>query len=203
MRLHIGMQIRGMQIGRMHIAAAKEPLHALARQLFDHVHELAAAVVSPARVALGVFVRQHAADGLHHRRAGVILAGDHLQAVLLTADLALDGRPDFGVLLLNEVDHVAASPPKGRGTEIVARRFIFDKRQSNIRCTVAEFARIRGSNVAATLPKSGDFGYEARPPPPPVPSRWRSKTIASSRVSSSLSRSRSTWLSGGPPKRTR
>jgi hypothetical protein len=51
-------------------------------ELLDHVHELAAAVVALARVALGVLVRHHRALGCEHRRGGKVLAR-----------YQLDGRP--------------------------------------------------------------------------------------------------------------
>ena len=84
---------------RLHVdvLGAEELLGPVAGQVLGHVDELAAAVVALARIALGVLVRQHAADGLHHGRAGVVFAGDHLQAVLLPVDLAGDGGPEFGV----------------------------------------------------------------------------------------------------------
>ena len=54
------------------------------------IDELAAAVVALAGVALGVLVRQARALRGHHRGAGVVLGGDHLQAELLPLALALN-----------------------------------------------------------------------------------------------------------------
>ena len=85
-RLHVG------------VLGAEELLRAVAGQVLDDVDELAAAVVAPAGIALGVFVGQHAADGLHHGGAGVVFAGDHFQAVGLPLDFAGDGGPDFGIV---------------------------------------------------------------------------------------------------------
>ena len=92
-RLHVG------------VLGAEELLGPVAGQVLDHVDVLAAAVVAPAGIALGVLVRQHAAHGLHHGGAGVVLAGDHLQAVLLPGDLAGNGGPDLRVLLFDPIHH--------------------------------------------------------------------------------------------------
>src|SRR5690606_30378605 len=67
-------------------------------QLLGHVDVLAAAVVALVRIALGVLVGQHAALGLQHARAGVVLAGDQLDMVLLAAGLVGDGLGQFGVV---------------------------------------------------------------------------------------------------------
>ena len=58
---------------------------ALDGQALDDVDELAAAVVAAAGIALGVLVGQHRALGGQDGGAGVVLRGDHLQAVLLPA----------------------------------------------------------------------------------------------------------------------
>ena len=72
---------------RLHVGelGAEQLLGAIDRELLDDVDKLAAAVVPPARIALGILVREHAAGGLHHGRARVVLAGDHLQAVSLAS----------------------------------------------------------------------------------------------------------------------
>ena len=72
-------------------------------QLLDHVHILATAVIALARVAFRVFVGQHTARRLHDRRTGIVLAGDHLQAVLLTLNFGVDRSPNCGILSLNLV----------------------------------------------------------------------------------------------------
>ena len=68
---------------RLHVGelGAEQLLRAVDGQLLDDVDELAAAVVAPARIAFGILIREHAAGGLHHGGAGVVFAGDHLQAV--------------------------------------------------------------------------------------------------------------------------
>ena len=96
-RLAAGM---GLDIGML---GPEEFLGPIAGQILDHVDMLAAAVIPPARIALGIFVRQHAADRLHDGRAGVVFAGDHLQAVLLAIDFFVDRGPNLGVLRFHEI----------------------------------------------------------------------------------------------------
>ena len=104
-----GRQVDG-QVGlaarvRLHVGVlgAEQLLGPVAGQVFDDVDVLAAAVIAPAGIALGVFVRQHAADRLHHGGAGVVLAGDHFQAVGLALDLAGHGGPNFRVFLFKPI----------------------------------------------------------------------------------------------------
>ena len=73
--------------------------HAVDGQPFDDIDELAAAVVAPAGIALGVLVGQHRTLGGQDGGAGVVLRGDHLQPLLLAAALVGDRLPDFGVRL--------------------------------------------------------------------------------------------------------
>jgi hypothetical protein len=49
--------------------------------------ELAAAIIAPARVPLGVFVGHHRALRLHHRGADDVFAGDQLDFIALAAQL--------------------------------------------------------------------------------------------------------------------
>ena len=91
------------------VLGAEELLGAVDGELLDDVDVLAAAVVALAGIALGVLVRQHAADGLHHGRAGVVLAGDHFQAVGLALDFVGDRGPDVGIVFFDEVRHGACS----------------------------------------------------------------------------------------------
>jgi hypothetical protein len=67
---------------------------------FGHVHELAAAVVAPAGVALGVLVRQDAAGRFEHGQADEVLGGDQLEALVLPPPLVRDGARDLRVDLL-------------------------------------------------------------------------------------------------------
>ena len=72
-------------------------------QLFDDVDELAAAVIAPAGITLRVFVRQLRTLGREDGRTGVVFGGDHLQSVLLTAALALQGLPHFRICFFQNV----------------------------------------------------------------------------------------------------
>ena len=88
------------------VLGAEQLLGPVAGQVLDHIDVLAAAVVPPAGIALGILVGQHAADRLHHRGAGVVFAGDHLQPVLLAMLFGRDGGVNVGVLLLENVHRV-------------------------------------------------------------------------------------------------
>src|SRR5690606_9879295 len=57
----------------------------------------AAAVVALARVALGVLVGEHRADGLHHLSRDEVLGGDELEPVALTSELAVDELEELPV----------------------------------------------------------------------------------------------------------
>ena len=92
-RLRAGMRL---DVGEL---AAEQLLGAVDGQLLGHVHELAAAVVAPARIAFGVFVGEHAALRLEHGGGDDVLARDQLDAVLLAGELAPDGLGQFGVRL--------------------------------------------------------------------------------------------------------
>ena len=85
MRLHVGV------LGR------KQLLGTIDGQPLDFVDELAAAVVPLPRIALGVFVGQHAADRLEHGRADEVLGCDQLDAVTLARLLAGNGAGHFWV----------------------------------------------------------------------------------------------------------
>ena len=87
MRLHVGV-FRAEQCG-----------HAVDGELLDHVDVLAAAVVAPARIALGVLVGQHRPLGLHHRQRSEVLTRDHLQRGLLAGQLGGDRVVHRGIEL--------------------------------------------------------------------------------------------------------
>ena len=70
---------------------------------FDHIHMLAATVISPPRISFGVLVGQHAAHGLHDRRRGVILTGDQFQSILLAPILGFHRGPHIGILRSDNV----------------------------------------------------------------------------------------------------
>jgi hypothetical protein len=91
MRLHVGPWRR------------EQPLRALDGDGLGHVDILAAAVVAPAGVALGIFVGELAALRDQHLPADIVLRGDQLDMVLLPLMLEADGVPDFGVRLRKEI----------------------------------------------------------------------------------------------------
>ena len=89
--LHQGQEhaLVGLRAGvRLHVgeAAAEQALGALDGEVLGDVHELAAAVVAPARIALGVLVGQHRALRLQHGAGDDVLRGDQLDLVLLAAE---------------------------------------------------------------------------------------------------------------------
>ncbi len=80
---HVGLRARV----RLHVdvIGAEQRLGARDRQRFGDVHELAAAVIALARVALGVLVRHHRAGGFEHGGADEVFRRDQLQSVGLPA----------------------------------------------------------------------------------------------------------------------
>ena len=70
---------------------------ALDRQLLGDVDELAAAVIAPARIALGIFVGQNRALRLEHRLRDDVFGGDELDLVALAAKLLRDRLGDFRI----------------------------------------------------------------------------------------------------------
>ncbi len=71
MRLHVG------------VLGSEQRFRAVDGRLLDDVHPLAAAVVPPARVALGVLVGEDRAGGFENRVAHEILRRDQLEPVIL------------------------------------------------------------------------------------------------------------------------
>ena len=93
-------------------ATAEQLLRALDRQLLGDVDVLAAAVVAPAGIALGVLVGQHRALGLEHRRAHDVLGRDQLDLVLLALELAAERRLQLGVVAR---ERALEEAPRGTG----------------------------------------------------------------------------------------
>jgi hypothetical protein len=67
------------------IVSAKQCLGAFNSQRFRAIDVLAAAVVALARIALGILVIQDAAIGLEDTRARLILRGNELDVLFLSA----------------------------------------------------------------------------------------------------------------------
>ena len=90
----------GLRAGvRLHVGGlrAEQGLDPVDGQLLDDVDVLAAAVVAPAGVALGVLVGQDRALGLHDRGGGEVLRRDHFEGGLLAAQLMINGPRDLSV----------------------------------------------------------------------------------------------------------
>ena len=78
-------------------AAVEQLLGALDRERLDRVRRLAALIIAPAGIALGIFVGQHRALRLEHRARDDILRGDQLDLGLLAVELGGDRLGDRGV----------------------------------------------------------------------------------------------------------
>ncbi len=85
MRLHVGE------------GTVKQLLGAVDGELLGDIDIDAAAVIAPPRIALGVFVGEHAALRLQHRGGDDVLAGDQLDAVLLAMQLGADRGGQLGI----------------------------------------------------------------------------------------------------------
>src|ERR1017187_10038029 len=81
----------------VHILRAEDLLGALARQVLHHVGVLATAVITLARIALRVFVGEHAGGGFQHGLGSKILARDQLQLSVLTGGFVLNGIVDLRI----------------------------------------------------------------------------------------------------------
>ena len=79
------------------VLGAEQRLGAIDRELLADVDVLAAAVVAPARIALGVLVVQHRALALEDRHRGEVLRGDHLERALLALELERQHLGDLGI----------------------------------------------------------------------------------------------------------
>ena len=84
---------------RLHVrvVGAEQGRGPIDRKLLDLVDDLAAAVVAPARIALGVLVRRHGADRLEDGRPREVLGGDQLDLVALALDFPAQQSGDLGV----------------------------------------------------------------------------------------------------------
>ncbi|MNN87855.1 hypothetical protein D3C81_2054640 [compost metagenome] len=69
--------------------------------MLDHVDVFAAAVVTLAWVAFGVFVGQNRALGFHDCRAGVVFRSNQLDVLFLALSFLLHGGKEIGVVLGN------------------------------------------------------------------------------------------------------
>ena len=79
------------------VLRTEELFCAIDRELLDLVDDLAAAVVAPTRIALGVLVRRNASDRLQHGRPREVLRRDQLDLAALPLELPLEERRDLGI----------------------------------------------------------------------------------------------------------
>src|SRR5688572_25407600 len=85
MRLHVG------------VVGLEQRFGALDGERLDDVDELAAAVVTAARIALRVFVGQDRAGGFENRVADEVFRRDQLEALGLARRFVLNGTRDVGI----------------------------------------------------------------------------------------------------------
>ena len=90
-----------LQVGVLGAEQLRGPRDA---DLLGPVHHLAAAVVAPAGIALGVLVGQRGAERGQHGRAGQVLAGDQLQPAAQPFQLVEDHLGDLRILLAQGVE---------------------------------------------------------------------------------------------------
>ncbi len=86
-RLHVG------------VCGAEQCLGAAEREGLGDVDELAATVVTAARVTLGVLVGEDGALRFEHGARNEVLARDHLEGAALAAELAVKNSGNFGINL--------------------------------------------------------------------------------------------------------
>jgi hypothetical protein len=90
-----------LQVG---VRGAEQLLGAGDADLLSPVDDLAAAVVAPTRVTLGVLVGQRGPERGQHGRRGEVFAGDELQPATEPVELVDDDRRDLGILSLQRVE---------------------------------------------------------------------------------------------------
>ena len=94
---HVGLRA-GVRLD-VGVLGAEQRLGARDGERFGDVHELAAAVVALARVALGVLVREDRSGGFEYRRADEVLGCDQLEPRGLPRALVRDRLGNIGVCL--------------------------------------------------------------------------------------------------------
>src|SRR5690606_65260 len=81
------------------VGAAEQLLGTLDRQLLGDIDVLAAAIVAPAGIALGVLVGKHRASRFEHRPRDDVLRGDQLNLLLLASEFGSYRVVELGVAL--------------------------------------------------------------------------------------------------------
>ncbi len=91
--------VRGRAGVRLHVGVlgAEQLLGAVARQVLDHIGELASPVIALAGIAFGILVGEDRARRLQHGFAHKVFRGDQLQPFMLTALFVLDRLRDIGI----------------------------------------------------------------------------------------------------------
>src|SRR5260370_33147060 len=83
----------------VHVLGAEKPLGPIDRERLDLVDHLArAAVIAPARIALGIFVGEQRAEGLEDGGAGEVLGSDELERLRLPLVLLSDQVGDLRIV---------------------------------------------------------------------------------------------------------
>ncbi len=90
----------------VHVLRAEQLLRAVAGEVLDDVHDLAATVVAAARVSLGVLRGEDGAHGLDHRKARIALRRDELEVRPRPLLLVTHELRDLGILGLQRRPHV-------------------------------------------------------------------------------------------------
>ena len=93
--VRLGAGVR-LHIGKLAVEQALGPVNG---ELLDHVDILAAAVVAPARVTLGILVREHRSHGLDYGLGDNVLRRNQLYFVALSAKLVGDRLGHFRICL--------------------------------------------------------------------------------------------------------
>ena len=84
----------GLNVGEIGAIQFFEPVNT---QLLNNVDKFTTAVITLARVTLGVFVGQDRALESHDRRTGVVFRGDQLNVLFLPMRFLQHGRPQLRV----------------------------------------------------------------------------------------------------------
>jgi hypothetical protein len=84
----------GLDVG---VVGAEQRLGATDRERLGDVDELTTAVIAPAGIALGIFVRQDRPRGLEHGLTHEILRRDQLEALVLAVQLVPHDFRDFRI----------------------------------------------------------------------------------------------------------
>ena len=86
---------------RLHIGefAPEQLAHALDRELFRNIDELAPAIIAPPRIPLGIFIGHDRALRLEHRARHDIFGRDQLDLVALPPELQPHRLRDFRITI--------------------------------------------------------------------------------------------------------